>query len=80
MENINIGMFTAIWDSESKQWVYKANNNKALKKDGTLKAQYKDRPRYPVIYRYEGSAKKQFDNVIKDSVVQITKQLKQYIK
>lgn len=53
----------------------KANKQTPFKKDGTLKKQFKDLPRYPVIYEYEKIFKDNYINVLKKMTLDLTNKI-----
>lgn len=65
--------------NEGGEWIYKAEDSKFKKKDGTLKAQYKDLPRYDLIYKYEDHFRAQFDNTLRQIKKDINKKLESLI-
>lgn len=67
---MKIGNFDYSQD-ESGNWIAKAEIPR-LK----TKPQYKDAPRYPMIYDYEGEFKENYKSNLKDMVKQIDKQIK----
>jgi hypothetical protein len=78
-ELIRVGNFIAIQDNKGN-WLYKADQNSALKANGTLKAKYKDLPRYDVINEWEDSVKNQYSKSLKIGVDEITKLLAEFSK
>jgi len=63
----------------------KANNGTfkykaVLKKDGTLKKEYKDYPRFDIIYDYENKFKNDFDDILKTATKEIILKVKSYAK
>ena len=67
MGEFKIGAFT-YYQNEKGEWLYKADNFRELKKDGSLKKKYKDLPRYDVIYEWEKEAKEEFKKTLINSV------------
>lgn len=71
----------AIIASQDKNgtWIYKANTEnqlKPFKKNGTLKAVYKDLPRFTAISQYEEVLNKEYQKtVIEESIKQIITKL-----
>lgn len=55
-------------------FIYKAKENKALKKDGTLKAQYKEMPRFDVLKEIDIEAEKDSKDWHK-AISKLTKQV-----
>lgn len=53
--------------------------NKAQKKDGTLKAKYKDYPRYKIIVTYEDYFRNNFNKMMLDMNKEVFKFVKQSI-
>lgn len=67
--------------NEKGKIIYKSTNVVPFKKDGNLKAQYADLPKYDLILIYEGHTKKMFnEDVILKSVKEINSKLKSYAK
>ena len=69
--------------NEKGEWIYKSNDEKKapFKKDGTLKAQYRDLPRYKAIIQYENILIKEYQKtVIEESVKQMTNKLLSFTK
>ena len=62
-------------DIESGLWVYKADNIGPFKKKGGLKSQYRDLPRYNVIYEWEEDTKKEYEKTLKEGIREIIKKL-----
>lgn len=58
---------------EKGNWIYKANTNqlKPFKKNGALKAQYKDLPRFHVIVEYEKKETTDFEANLAESIKDI---------
>lgn len=72
--------------SEDGSWEHLPNESSLLlkadgpkKKDGTLKAKYKDLPRYKLIPIYEDHFKKEFDKTLKELNKDVFKFLKDSI-
>lgn len=56
-------------------WIYKANSDnklKPFKKNGTLKAQYKDLPRFKIISEYEKKELDDYEKLLQESVRDIS--------
>lgn len=64
MCNIEVGNFDYSLN-EKGEWIYKAKEPEAFKKDGTLKAQYKELPQFDIIYKIDDHASKLMLNEIK---------------
>ena len=71
---IEIGNFV-YFQNEKGEWLHKANDTKVLKKDGTLKAQYKDLPRYDIVYELEDDIKKDYKKTINTIAEEIVNKL-----
>lgn len=50
---------------QSGNWIHKAEQSKFKTKDGKLKAQYKDLPRYKLIYTYEDFFRSKFNQTLR---------------
>lgn len=61
--------------TENGCWTFKAKEPEPLKKDSTLKAQYKELPSLDLIYGIEAHMRGQMDNEIKQAVNDIVKQV-----
>jgi hypothetical protein len=75
MEPIPVGNFEYTQDDKGG-WTFKAKEGDVLKKDGTLKVEYKELPQFDLIYGIEAHMQGQMDNEIKQAVKEITKELK----
>lgn len=71
---------------EDGSWVYKADKSSILlqhenakKKDGKLKAQYKDLPRYKLIPVYEDHFRKEFNKMLTGTTKEVLKYIKEKI-
>lgn len=71
---IEFPTFSATIDEEGK-WIYKSKPVNAKKKNGTLKAGYKDLPRVKAIYTIEKAMNSQFKKTIDASMKEINKKL-----
>ena len=72
--------------NEDGSWIHKEDESSLLlkaetpkKKDGTLKAKYKDLPRYKLIPVYEDHFKNEFDKTLRNITKDVYKYLKQKI-
>lgn len=77
MKDIEIGGFKYNFN-EKGDWIYKASEQDLItpfKKNGVLKKQYKDLPRFKVIVNYEKSEVDFFSNLIADAVKDISLKL-----
>jgi hypothetical protein len=73
---IKVGNFIATQD-EKGDWIYKADNqNQFKKKDGSLKAQYKDMPRFDLIIQLEKKTTDMYEQTLTQSINQVAKQIK----
>ena len=70
-DQIKVGNFIAE-RNEKGEWLYKADQVKPFKKDGNLKAQYRDLPRFKAIMEYETVLNKQYQKTV---IEQATKQI-----
>lgn len=78
---VNIGEYDFVSNKDgSWDWVLKAKRVTPLKKDGSLKAQYKDLPRYDVIYEWEDEVKQNYNKELKENLKEITKKLRDFSK
>lgn len=73
MSEFKIGAFV-YYQNEKGEWLYKAANSNVLKKNGALKKQYKDLPRYDVVYEWEKEMKVEYGKMLKKSIEE-TKEL-----
>ncbi len=71
---INIGSFTYERD-ENNQWIGKSTNITPFKKNGNLKAVYKDLPRFKIIVDYENQEVNDFNALLEQSVTEIAHKL-----
>lgn len=53
-------------------WIYKADNLTPFKKNGNLKKEYKDLPRYPVIVEWENKELKDYQNSLSEAIKDIS--------
>lgn len=74
MEDLKIGNFTYNKDDQGN-WVYKADKITPFKKNGNLKAQYKDLPRFKAIVQYENQEVKDFQNSLEQSIKDVSLKL-----
>lgn len=66
---------------EKRNWIYKANENSGpFKKNGALKAQYKDLPRFKAIVQYEDQEMKDFEANLEQSIKDISIKLLSFSK
>jgi len=65
--------------NEKGEWIYKAEDSKFKTQKGTLKAQYKDLPRYKLIYNYEDHFRAQFDNTLRQIQKDIKKKMEMFV-
>ena len=56
-------------------WIYKASNQIPFKKNGALRKEYKDMPRFSVITEYENEEMKDFNTLLEQSVKEISQKL-----
>ena len=71
MEPIKIGNF--IYNKDEKDnWVWKADNLTPFKKNGNLKKEYRDEPRFPVIISYESKELKDYQNCLSEAIKDIS--------
>ena len=75
--NLNGSIFE---QDENGEWIFKADKSAEFKKDGTLKAKYKDLPRYDLIYKYEDYFRDQFNNTLKQIKQDLDSKMKKLIK
>jgi hypothetical protein len=75
VESIAIGNFEYTQDDQGN-WIGKAQESKALKKDGTLKAQYKELPRYKMNISIEDLMRKQMNKQLKGIIQDLNEILK----
>jgi hypothetical protein len=68
------------FQNESGEWIYKANTLGPFKKNGSLKAQYKDLPRFKVIVDYEDQELKDFEQNLSESIKDISIRLLSFLK
>lgn len=60
-------------------FIYKSNQDQVFKKDSTiLKKKYHDLPRFKVILQYEENAKSNVDIFLKETTLDLIKQLKKF--
>ena len=69
-----------IFRKNKKGWFWKAKPQSPLKKDGRLKKEYKDRPRYKVIPEYEGKFKENYDKMLNSMTKEIGLTMKKFVK
>ena len=70
MCQLEVGSFTA--EQKDGIWIYKAKDEQPLSK---VKASYKDKPQYPVIYKMEQNLKEKGKKMIVNSIDQILKSI-----
>ena len=58
--------------SENGEWVYKSDNLTPFKKNGNLKKEYRDEPRFPVIISYESKELKDYQNSLSEAIKDIS--------
>jgi hypothetical protein len=73
-EVININNYIYKQNSEGV-WIYKASNQIPFKKNGALRKEYKDMPRFSVIKEYEYQEQKDFNTLLEQSVKEISHKL-----
>lgn len=73
-EVININNYIYKQNNEGI-WIYKAGNQIPFKKNGALKREYKDMPRFSVIREYENEEVKDFNTLLEQSVKEVTQKL-----
>ena len=73
--DIKLHGFLASQD-EKGNWIYKADDKQPLKKDGTLKAEYKDLPRYKVLIESEKKIQDQYSSTLELAVRTISSKVK----
>lgn len=75
---INQGGFD--WEQqEDGTWIWKASKNKQIP-NLQSKPKYKDAPRYPVIYKYENEWKQRYENMLQDTIKELTKKMYKFVK
>jgi len=60
---------------EKGTWIYKANEQTPFKRNGVLKKEYKDLPRFKAIVEYENEEVKDFNTLLEQSVKEVTQKL-----
>jgi hypothetical protein len=65
---------------EKGVWIYKSNPQAPFKKNGNLKKEYKDLPRFPAIVEYEREEMKDFDRLLHESIKDISIKLLSFNK
>ncbi len=73
-EDIKIGNFT-YQQNDNLEWIYKANEQTPFKRNGVLKKEYKDSPRFKAIVEYENEEVKDFNTLLEQSVKEVTQKL-----
>lgn len=76
---IEFPLFSSTLD-ENGNWIHKSKDLQFKKKDGTLKAQYKDLPRVKAIYEIEASVKNDFKKTLENTVKDINDKLIEFSK
>jgi len=79
MDPIKIGNFIYSKD-EKNGWIYKADYSGPFKKNGNLKKEYKDLPRFPVIFTYEKKEVEDFEKGLGEAIKDISIRLLSFIK
>ena len=74
MDDLKIGNFTYSQDDEGN-WIYRTTKITPFKKNGSLKTQYKDLPRFKAIVEYEDREEKEFNNLLEQSIKGISLKL-----
>ena len=72
---IKVGNFIAIQDDKG-DWIYKAQESKALKKDGTLKAEYKEMPRFKILTEMENEVQDEYSQSLTLAINQVKNKIK----
>lgn len=78
MDPIKIGSFIYSKD-EKDNWSYKADLA-PFKKNGNLRKEYKDLPRFPVIFTYEKKEVEDFEKGLGEAIKDISIRLLSFIK
>ena len=79
MEGVKIGNFTYSQDLNNN-WIFKADRLTPFKKNGGLKKEYKDLPRFKVIVEYEEEQISEFKTLLSEGIQDISLKLLSFIK
>lgn len=66
--------------TENGDWVYKAANSVPFKKNGNLKKEYRDLPRFKCIVQYEDKELKDYQQSISEAIKDISIKLVSFNK